>query len=421
VLLGLLLDRLWQAPLRQLTATASQIASGDLAARADISGPQELARLGLALNDMRESLARQIQTIRAKGQDLQTVVGNLDEGVIALDAAGRVLVLNRAAADMFGVGKPDGTPEGTPPEAVGPVGPGLHLRAAVSTAGIVDAYNEAVASGQAVSRQFECQRDGKRMILAVQAVPLPGAGAIAGMLVARDVTELVRTAGAKAEFVATASQELRTPRATVRAAVDSLADQAGDEAAVTRLAAMLDRHVARLEGLTNDLLDLHLVESKTGPLRLEDILLAELSDWAGAQFARAAGDKGLDLGVSAESPGRIRSDRKLLELILRNLLENAVKFTPPGGLVRCRMSCRQGGAVFSVQDTGCGIGAQDQQRVFERFFQADAARGGPQTRGTGLGLAIVKHAAERLGAKVELESQLGRGTTVTVTVPGCVA
>ena len=108
----------------------------------------------------------------------------------------------------------------------------------------------------------------------------------------------------------------------------------------------------------------------------------------------------------------------MIELVLQNLLDNAIKFTPAGGRVECRMEPQGGQARFRVSDTGCGISPQDQTRVFDRFFQADASRSGDtRVRGTGLGLAIVKHACERLGATISLESELGRGTTVTVLVP----
>jgi two-component system phosphate regulon sensor histidine kinase PhoR len=122
--------------------------------------------------------------------------------------------------------------------------------------------------------------------------------------------------------------------------------------------------------------------------------------------------------VATATPGDpLVSDRSLVELILRNLLDNAIKFTPRGGRVTMRMT-RQGDRVrFEVSDTGVGIRPADQPRVFERFFQTDAARTGDgAARGIGLGLAIVKHTCERLGATVSLESDFGRGTAVTVLV-----
>ncbi len=236
----------------------------------------------------------------------------------------------------------------------------------------------------------------------------------------RDVTDLVDAAAMKAQFVANASHELRTPLATIRAAVDSLtsADPA-DRQELLKLTGILDRHVARLEDMTQDLLDLHRVEAVQFPLQLADATAGDLGRWVQSQFAAAAGDKGVHLAVTTPQPDRsVRTDRKLLEMILRNLLDNAVKFTPAGGRVNCAFEPAAGGLRVIVSDTGCGIRPQDLPHVFERFYQGDAARSGDtKVRGTGLGLAIVKHAAERLGAKVELSSQLGQGTQATIVIP----
>jgi two-component system phosphate regulon sensor histidine kinase PhoR len=238
--------------------------------------------------------------------------------------------------------------------------------------------------------------------------------------VVRDVTDLVRAAAMKAEFVANASHELRTPMASLRAAADSLADVGpADREDLARLTEVIDRQVRRLEALTQDLLELHRVESARRPPSLELVAPASLVEWLRAQFGGAADDKGVALVLAAPAPDdAFLCDRHLLELILQNLVDNAVKFTPAGGRVTCAM-VREGECVrLSVADTGAGIPREDQPRVFERFFQSDTARSGDTlARGTGLGLAIVKHACERLGAKVSLESELGKGTTVTVLVP----
>ena len=515
VVLALLLAWIWYAPLKHLTLAAGQIASGDLSLRVRARGPKEFARLGEALNQMRQSLSRQIELIENHGRDLQTVIANLDEGVVALDAQGRIVLMNRAAGELLGTDHAAAA--------------GQRLQSVVSRPIVVDAYNRAVSGvGDPTARyvglwgprpptccQMEIERDGQRRIVQLQAaavaggkgVPKAGVSAlgapsqtgerpsyhsrlgcaqgatggtpvlqkrlgevsnpdvsgleprspIAGLLVFRDVTELARTAGVKAEFVANASHELRTPLATIRAAVDSLASVGTDDAeAFRKFVTILDRQASRLEELTNDLLNLHLLERRESALSPSQVSLRELADWALGSFSASAQEKGLKLDVSVPGDVAFNTDRKLLEMILQNLLDNALKFTgvpkgapkpdgvpkpstsglgvpvpglgtpgvsalgapPAGGKVELSMRRRDDGIHFVVSDTGCGISQEDQPRVFERFFQADAARSGDaRTRGTGLGLAIVKHAAERLGAKVTLASELGHGTTITVVLP----
>jgi len=406
-LIALLVNWTWYRPLRRIAEAADQVASGDLARRVPVSGSGELARLALALNEMRDGLADKIATITAQRENLATVFASLRDAVIALDADGQVLLANDAAKQLL-------APEGQPLS-------GRHLQTLVRAVGIIDAYHESVSTGGPVTRQVDAGVKGLPRHLDVLVAPMAAAerGA-ARLVVVRDVTDLVRAAAMKAEFVANASHELRTPMASLRAAADSLADVGpADREDLARLTEVIDRQVWRLEALTQDLLELHRVESAKGPPSLELVAPASLVEWLRAQFGGRADAKGVALALAAPAPDdAFLCDRHLLELILQNLVDNAVKFTPSGGRVTCSIE-RDGRATrLRVSDTGCGIRREDQPRVFERFFQADASRSGdPRTRGTGLGLAIVKHACERLGGTVSLQSEPGHGTTVTVVIP----
>jgi two-component system phosphate regulon sensor histidine kinase PhoR len=406
-LLALLVNWIWSAPLKQITAVASQIASGDLEHRARVSGSDELALLGLALNAMRDHLARQIATITAQRENLQQVVTNLREGIIAVDASGKIVLANQAATDLLAAGA--GEVAGRP------------LQAVVRASAVVDVYNRSMATRRPVSCQTEIDVRGRPCHVDVLALPLAGGTAdIVGLVAVRDVTDLVRTAAMKAEFAANASHELRTPLATLHAAVETLAAcDPADRESFARIVAMLGRHLKRLEDLTADLLALHAVESAKRELVREPIRMDSLQEAVRLQFAEAAARKGVTLEFNVPSPAEtVTTDRKLVELVLQNLVDNAIKFTPAGGRVTCSMAREGGQARFRVADTGSGIPREDQPRVFERFFQSDTARSGDAlARGTGLGLAIVKHVCERLGAKVSLESELGTGTTVTVLAP----
>jgi two-component system phosphate regulon sensor histidine kinase PhoR len=406
--LALLLSWIWYAPLRQITRTARTLAAGDLSQGVAIAGSDELAQLAAALNRMRGSLSAKIAQIAAQRQELAAVVENLREGVIGLDGGGHILLMNASAVDLLAAGGGEVT--------------GKHLQAVVRIPEIVDIHNDIAGNGKPITRQVEAQSRGRRCVLDVHAARLAEGSAerLAVLLVVRDVSDLVRTATVKAEFVANASHELRTPLATIRAAVDSLrALEPGQAGELARLVEILDRHTTRLEEMTNDLLSLHLVESTRHRLRLERIDLRSLVAWVQEHFRQRASQKSIALTAECSDPSaELRCDATLIQLILQNLLDNAIKFTPAGGEVTCRFEAGDDQVVICVRDTGCGIAPEIQDRVFERFFQADTSRSGePRIRGTGLGLAIVKHAAERLGAPVKLQSEPGRGTAVTVTIP----
>jgi two-component system phosphate regulon sensor histidine kinase PhoR len=409
-LIGVLINWLWYSPLRGITQAARQIASGDLSERVTVRGSAELVELGHALNAMRDSLARQIETVSAQRANLEQVVANLREGVVATDDQGRIVLMNRAARNLL-------ARQGD--EVIG-----AHIQNVVRVADIVDAFNEA-AAGKTARCQVETEVGHDRRHLDVHAsrlAPTP-AGDIGCLVVVRDVTDLVRTAAMKAEFVANASHELRTPLATLRAAVEAIEEEQAtgplNAEAFERTLAILRRNVDRLESLTLDLLDLHAVETAKRGGREDEIGIAALCQWAENQFGDAAASKGVALECTAADPERVFvADRKLMELILQNLLDNAIKFTDSGGRVTLSAEGEDGRVLFRVVDTGCGIARGEQSRIFERFYQSDVSRSGDtKSRGTGLGLAIVKHAVERLGGSVSLQSEPGKGTSVSVFVP----
>jgi len=405
--LALMMSWIWYAPLRQITQTAEQIAGGDLDARARVSGTDELARLADRLNDMRDRLAGQIRTVETQRRQLHLVVENLREGVVALDKTGHVVLINRSAAQLLDVNAE---------EAVGG-----EFKSVVRVGGVVELYHRLMAAGEFVDGQVEVRSNGRR-ILNVHAARVPAASpeGIAVLLVLGDITQIAGAAEMKAEFVANASHELRTPLATLRAAVETLADDdRSDPQTVQKVAEILDRHTTRLEQMTNDLLNLHAAEAPGGRLEVTEISPARFADRIRRTYQATAQNRDIELNVSVNADEwTFNSDPGMLELIADNLLDNAMKFTLPGGKVTVALAHDQDGVTLKISDTGCGIPQEIRDRVFERFFQAEASRSGDSSiRGTGLGLAIVKHAAERLGGTVTLDSRTGEGTTVTVLLP----
>ena len=406
-LLALLMSWIWYSPLKQITATAEQLAAGNLDARAKVSGTDELARLADTLNDMRDNLARQIRTVETQQQQLRSVVDNLREGVIALDKTGHIVLVNQSASELLDLPAEDLT--------------GREFKSVVTGGGVLDLYHKLMAAGDSIDGVINAPGNAMRILDVHAARVAAGApGGIAVLLVLRDVTEIAGAAAMKAEFVANASHELRTPLATIRAATEALGDAgACDPEVIAKVTAILNRHITRLEQMTNDLLNLHLVETPGTQLNLTDISPASLVARILEDHNDSARSKRIDLAVSADSEDFVfASDATLLQLIVDNLLDNALKFTPAGGKVTAMLTSGADTVALEVADTGCGIPLEIQDRVFERFFQARASRSGDTAlRGTGLGLAIVKHATDRLGGRVTLESRPDEGTTVTVTLP----
>ncbi len=239
----------------------------------------------------------------------------------------------------------------------------------------------------------------------------------------RALTELRRLESLRREFVANASHELRTPIAALLSAVETLRAGAGkDPKAAETFLDIIYRQAARMHALVSDLLDLSRLESKDQKLTLVPLLLAEVVRQQVALFAPRAEDRRLKLIVSPGSPGcQVLADRRCLEQVLSNLLDNAIKYCGPGDSIAVlwsvdASSTRPGGLVtLSVRDTGPGIAAVHLPRLFERFYRIDTGRS-RALGGTGLGLSIVKHSVEAMQGSIAVESEVGQGTTFHVTL-----
>jgi two-component system phosphate regulon sensor histidine kinase PhoR len=245
----------------------------------------------------------------------------------------------------------------------------------------------------------------------------------------RDITEQATALQLKTDFVANASHELRTPLASIKTAAETLADLGDESPAMrSRLVSMIASNAARLEELSRDLLDLSSLESVETKSAMDRIDVLEIARDLHDLFETACAERRIALEFDLDD--RLRSvwtDGRLLRLVLRNLIDNAIKFAYEDTAVRVRGVVVNAGpaerdaARFEVIDLGIGIPLAQQQRVFERFFQVDAARSGsPRRRGTGLGLAIVKHALRAIGGTIQVKSVWQQGTTMTVVLPGCV-
>jgi signal transduction histidine kinase len=243
-------------------------------------------------------------------------------------------------------------------------------------------------------------------------MPLRDAGGV--LVVLRDVTAARRVEAMRREFVADASHELKTPVAAIQAAAETLERALHDDSeAAARFAGQLRGESARLSRLVSDLLDLSRLESERPVFEVVrfDLLAREEA----ARLDDSAREAGVTLEIATQ-PLTVSGSTKDLALLVGNLLENAVRYTPSGGRVRLEVGSADGSVLISVEDTGIGIPSRDLPRIFERFYRVDRARS-RATGGTGLGLSIARHVAEQHGGRIEAQSELGRGSTFRVWLP----
>ncbi len=393
------------APVRALTQTARSMVR-DLSVRSRTRPNDEVGELAGALDELADGLAASMESLRSERDRLGTILDSMVEGVVVTSSEGIVVVTNRALREMF---------LRTQDQVIGraPI-------AALRVLELHEAIEEAASSGKRTSVEFAVEGVRPRTI-AASVAPLKGAqGESAGCVaVLSDVTELRRLEGLRREFVANVSHELRTPVAAVRAAVETLQSGAIDDPKFAKeFVAIIERHADRLRRLVEDLLELSRIEAKELQLRPEPLALGEQCEHVVELFALAAKSKKANLSVSiAPDTGRVFADRRGLEHVLTNLVDNAIKYAGEGSSVTVRASSLgDERARVSVEDTGPGIEARHLPRLFERFYRVDTGRS-RQLGGTGLGLAIVKHMAEAMGAKVSVESEVGKGTRFHVDIP----
>jgi two-component system sensor histidine kinase SenX3 len=236
------------------------------------------------------------------------------------------------------------------------------------------------------------------------------------LLLADDRTEITRTEAMRNDFVANVSHELKTPVGAISLLAETIEGAADDEVAVRRFAQRMQKESLRLSALVQDIIELSRLQSanvvQTGqPVDLNAVV-AEAVD----RNKLSAEAKDISIVVGGKLPLPVYGDADLLMTALRNLIDNAIRYAPAHSKVGVGLRSREGLAVISVTDQGPGISAEEQERIFERFYRVDAARS-RQTGGTGLGLSIVKHVVAQHAGEVAVWSQPGQGSTFTVRLP----
>jgi signal transduction histidine kinase len=245
------------------------------------------------------------------------------------------------------------------------------------------------------------------------AVALPGTRSL---ILAQDVTEARRIDAIRRDFVANASHELKTPVAGILATAETLQDAiAEDPQQARRFAETLAKEAARLSNLVQDLLDLARLEQPEAE-QVSRLDLAAVVRRGVDEVRSTSVDRGLTIESVIAEVVPVRGTERDIAQLTRNLLDNAVRYTPAGGRIDVALTVEDGKAVLRVSDTGVGIPQRDLPRIFERFYRVDRARA-RETGGTGLGLSIVRHIAESLGGSVMATSELGKGSTFTVRLP----
>lgn len=343
---------------------------------------------------------------------MEAILDGMLEGIVAIDRNTEVVLYNRAAARMFDL-------------PVKAVVPRPRLIEITRDPDINEAFRGALKSGVPGRRRVEILRRDRRIFSlnvnpigthSLEATPLGAAG------VFFDITEIERLERVRRDFFANLSHELRTPLTAVLAYIETLLDGAiEDPQNNVRFLQIIQKHALRMQNLVRDITDLSMIESGEIALRISTHDLGQIVDEMMMLAGQRAETADVSLVSSVPRGFTVCADRYRLEQILNNLIDNAIKFNNRGGRVEISaVRSGEGETVLRISDDGGGIPHADLGRVFERFYRADRSRS-REVGGSGLGLAIVKHLALAHGGSVTVESQQGRGSTFTVTLPAAAA
>lgn len=393
-------------PVEQLKRAAEAYGNGDFTVRATTSRWDEIADLGSSLNAMAGRLKDRIETVIRQRNELEAVLSGMVEGVAALDEKGNLTRWNAAAARLFELDEAHSL--------------NRHLYEVIHDPDIQAMVTQVMATGKVAEVEVEYGADQGRC-LKVRGGPLTdAAGRQAGaVMVAEDYTRYRQLDRMRRDFVANASHELKTPIAAIKGAIETLQDWAlQDEAQARRFTEMAARQVDRLENLAGDLLKLSSVEHgvETRSIVLAPVGLADVIRGAVDNCRVLADDRRIILHAACPEGLKVSASAPLLEQALVNLLDNAIKYSEPDRMVWIEGVEMVDGVEVSVRDQGCGIAAQDLDRIFERFYRVDKARS-REVGGTGLGLSIVRHIALAHGGSVRVSSVPGEGSVFTLWLP----
>ncbi len=432
-------------PLRDMSEVARDMAAGRLTVRAPVDGPLETAELGASLNLLASNLESRLAELASERGRLETLLGGLPAGVVEVDRAYRIVRINSAAERLLRakgragaqgqVGAQGQAGAESRAGADGQVVLGRHYSGLVRSYSLSDAVVGALEHGRAGQVEARIGSDPDDLVH-VTVAPLrdPSGGVFGAVLVFEDLGPTRRDARVRRELVANVSHELKTPVAAIAALAETLTGAAAsDPVTARRFAGHILRESERLGRLIGDLLELARLEARETPLDCRIVDLMVPVEAAAERFRPLMGRKGLEFATEFGGSGLwVLGDEHYLERAVTSLLDNALKFTPPGGRVQLSAVSRtnpQGlrEVEVGVSDSGSGLKPEETERVFERFYRADpgrsraprdlsdaageppsgaagdAASGAPGA-GIGLGLAIVKHIILGHGGTVGVES-----------------
>lgn len=393
-------------PIREIKNAAVDITQGKLDYAIHITRKDEIGELAKAIDLMAVSLKDKMDSIRDKNTKMEAILSSVVNGIIAVDSNENILFINPKAQQMLNIEEGDIV--------------GKHLLEVIRNNKIDEMIKGILENRSLTENEIIINYPSERIFrLYSNAIKHPDSEDMIGIIIIiQDVTEIKKLEKMRSEFVANVSHELKTPLTSIKGFVETLkAGAIEDNDTAIRFLNIIDDEADRLNRLISDILSLSELENKKFKPGLGKINTAEKIMEIMSMLQNQAGKKNINLVSNISgNVSKLKGDSDQFKQMLINLIDNAVKYTPEGGNVEVSAYNDGGNVVIRIKDNGIGIPKEHIPRLFERFYRVDKARS-RNVGGTGLGLAIVKHIIMQFGGKIEVNSELGKGTEFILQIP----
>ena len=358
---------------------------------------EELGPLLHRIHQQNNRIKRQMEKLRKSREEFNIITKNMSEGLIIIDKDTEILTYNRSATEMLGGGD------------------GRQIEGSVLKLNRSEPFRKAVSEALEGNNSQVYLTEGDATYEIISNPVREEEEVTGAILIVMDVTEREKGEKLRREFTSNVSHELKTPLTSIYGVSDMLASGMVKDEDVAGFAGTIKEESARLISLIDDIIKLSRLDESTVPQETEIIDVFGSARDVVSRLSGKASENDIELSFSGE-PSEIKGVQHILDEIVYNICENAIKYNRPGGFVKVSVRNEGSESLITVADNGIGIPKTDRERVFERFYRVDKSHS-KQIGGTGLGLSIVKHGVIYLGGKINLESEEGVGTVITVGFP----
>ena len=404
--ISLLISKKISRPVEQMTEVAKHFASGELNLRLPISNTTELAELANALNEMAQQLNARINTITEERSQIRAILSSMIEGVLAVDSAGHIVSINKAAAELLDIDASKSQ--------------GLSIEEAIRNPQLQEYIKNTFENKRQTETDYFVLNESGRFLQLQGSALTDNEGKNNGaVLVLHDITRTRHLEEVRRDFVANVSHELKTPVTSIKGFVETLLDGAvNDSQEARRFLEIIAKHSDRLNAIIEDLLSLSRLEEDSEKRRLsfEETKIKPTLVSAIELSKLNADKKHIEVELLCDDQVTAKINSALIEQAVLNLIDNAIKYSQENSKILVNSQIKDNEILIKVSDQGCGIEKEHLERIFERFYVVDKGRS-RKLGGTGLGLSIVKHIAQVHGGYIQVESTIGKGSIFKIHLP----